>query len=112
VLVTGDMNDTRRYYCPFVRATRMHAANGGRVTRGRCRLPDNPGIDWIFGTTDIRFTGYSEASGRLARRTSDHPMIWANAGLESPARRSQCGAPQSEPLRGAAEDERLDADER
>jgi hypothetical protein len=71
VLVTGDRNDTRRYFCPFARATRMHAANGGHVTRSRCGLPDNPGIDWIFGTTDIQptsgLTGYSQAAGHWHR---------------------------------------------
>jgi endonuclease/exonuclease/phosphatase family metal-dependent hydrolase len=83
VLVTGDMNDTRRYYCPFALATRMHAANGGQASRGRCRLPDEPGIDWIFGTRDVRFTGYTEVDGPLARRTSDHPMIWTTASARS-----------------------------
>jgi endonuclease/exonuclease/phosphatase family metal-dependent hydrolase len=83
VIVTGDMNDTRWYFCPFVRATRMHAANGGHVTRSRCRLPENLGIDWIFGTTDIRFTGYSHARGPLAQHTSDHPMILATARARS-----------------------------
>jgi endonuclease/exonuclease/phosphatase family metal-dependent hydrolase len=84
VLVTGDMNDTRWYFCPFARLTRMHAASGGQAARGRCQLPDNPGIDWIFGTRDVRFTGYTEVDSPLARRTSDHPMIWAAAGTRGP----------------------------
>jgi endonuclease/exonuclease/phosphatase family metal-dependent hydrolase len=83
VLVAGDMNDTRWYFCPFVRATGMRAANGGRVTRSRCRLPDNAGIDWIFGATDVRFTGYTKARGPLAQRTSDHAMIWVTARARS-----------------------------
>jgi endonuclease/exonuclease/phosphatase family metal-dependent hydrolase len=79
VFVTGDMNDTDRYFCPFTRATGMIAADGGSVAGGRCQLPPRPRIDWIFGSPDVRFSGYTVVDGPLARRTSDHAMIVARA---------------------------------
>jgi hypothetical protein len=75
VLVTGDMNDSRDYYCPFVRATGYVAANGGGVHAGRCTPPRNAGIDWIFGSPGTAFTRYRAVHGPLAARTSDHPLI-------------------------------------
>jgi endonuclease/exonuclease/phosphatase family metal-dependent hydrolase len=75
VLVTGDMNDSRDYYCPFVRATGYVAANGGGVDEGRCTPPGNAGIDWIFGSPGTAFTRYRAVHGPLAARTSDHPLI-------------------------------------
>jgi hypothetical protein len=79
VFVTGDMNDTDRYFCPFTRATGMVAADGGHSTPGRCAPPRRARIDWIFGSPGVRFTGYTVVDGPLARRTSDHPMILARA---------------------------------
>jgi endonuclease/exonuclease/phosphatase family metal-dependent hydrolase len=77
VFVTGDMNDTGRYFCPFTRATGMVAADGGRTTRARCTPPRGARIDWIFASPGVRFSGYTVVDGPLARRTSDHPMILA-----------------------------------
>jgi hypothetical protein len=81
VFVTGDMNDTRRYYCPFVRGTGMHAANGGTVRPGSCTPPRGAIIDWVFGSPGVTFTGYTEVRGPLAGRTSDHPLVYAGARL-------------------------------
>jgi endonuclease/exonuclease/phosphatase family metal-dependent hydrolase len=79
VLITGDMNDGRDYYCPFVRATGYVAANGGTVRAGACQPPAPTPIDWIFGSPGTSFTGYRSVHGPLAARTSDHPLIVTNA---------------------------------
>jgi endonuclease/exonuclease/phosphatase family metal-dependent hydrolase len=81
VLVTGDMNDHRAYYCPFTRATGMVAAAGGTTTRARCTPPRRARIDWIFGSPGVRFHRYTTVTGPLARRTSDHPLIHTHARL-------------------------------
>jgi endonuclease/exonuclease/phosphatase family metal-dependent hydrolase len=81
VLVTGDMNDSRDYYCPFVRATGYRSASGGTVRGGVCRPPGGHRIDWVFGSPGIEFARYRAVHGPLGRRTSDHPLITATARL-------------------------------
>ena len=47
--------------------------------------PPQPGIDWIFGTEAVQFTGYSRSRTPLVARTTDHPFTWAVAHLEPAA---------------------------
>lgn len=81
ILFTGDMNDTRRFFCPFVRKTgyAFQAANGGVVTPTRCTLPSPSSIDWILGTRDIAFSGYQQQRTPAVQQVTDHPLIWADA---------------------------------
>ena len=80
VFLTGDMNDRERFFCPYTRRTPMKAAAGGS-NGGRCQPP--PGriarVDWIFGSRDVRFSGYRFIKSPLVRRTTDHPLVLARA---------------------------------
>ncbi|HET6561196.1 MAG TPA: endonuclease/exonuclease/phosphatase family protein [Marmoricola sp.] len=77
LVITGDMNERRRYFCHMVGRSPMHAANGGRATKKRCVTPRPMGIDWIFGSKAIRFRWYERVERDRLRRTSDHPFISA-----------------------------------
>lgn len=80
VLFTGDMNDREKFFCPIVRNTDLEAANGGSVTAdGTCRPPVPTRIDWILGTSDVAWTGYTALDEGLVNKTTDHPLFWADA---------------------------------
>ncbi len=74
VFLTGDMNEREEYFNRMSKGTDMNAANEGRDGR-----PRQMGIDWIFGSSDVSFSGYVKDQGKLVRDTSDHPMIVSKA---------------------------------
>jgi hypothetical protein len=39
-------------------------------------------VDWIFGTPEIAFSGYLADRGPYVSRTSDHPLVKAEALVE------------------------------
>ncbi len=82
VVLTGDMNARAAYLCAISTATSLRAARGvdGCGARG-------VGIDWIFGSPGVTFTGYTEDRGALVRRTTDHPVVVAEARVQGPAHR-------------------------
>lgn len=86
LVLTGDMNEKERYFCPMVRRAPMHAANGGKVTRKRCVPPRTMGIDWIFGSTAVKFRWYEKLDRDRMAPTSDHPFIAASVKIR-PRRR-------------------------
>ena len=75
VLLTGDFNERGEAYCRMTSGGDINAANPGGDRPG-CGLPAYAGIDWIFGTADIEFSGYVvQRSGGA----SDHPLLAATA---------------------------------
>lgn len=80
LVITGDMNEREKYFCNMVGKTNMRAANGGSNREGeRCETPDYMGIDWIFGSSSMSFTGYRRVETELVRKTTDHPFLVARA---------------------------------
>ncbi|HET8560963.1 MAG TPA: endonuclease/exonuclease/phosphatase family protein [Marmoricola sp.] len=78
VLVTGDMNEHHSAFCTLTRTRLLHAAAGG--SRGRhCRPPSYHQVDWIMGTPEVSFTGFTVDHSRLVRRTTDHDVIVSRA---------------------------------
>ena len=82
VLMTGDMNERERYFCAYTASGRMKAAAGGS-NDGTCRPPPASlaRIDWVFGSDDVEFTGYELVRTPEVRRSSDHPLVLAEARL-------------------------------
>lgn len=81
VFLMGDFNERDEAFCKVTASGRATAANGG--TGGPpCSVPGRAGIDWIFATPEVTFSGYTRFESDLVRRTSDHPMIIANATLD------------------------------
>lgn len=81
VVFTGDFNDRGEFFCPIARSGALRAANGGDVGPGFCRVPAGAPIDWIVGSPDISWSGYTVNRGGLVRWTSDHPLVAATATL-------------------------------
>lgn len=80
VIATGDKNEREKYFCYAAEHSILHAANGGSWTNGACSLP--PGrlaIDWVSGTSDVRFDNYLAFRDALVRKTTDHPIVMADA---------------------------------
>jgi endonuclease/exonuclease/phosphatase family metal-dependent hydrolase len=77
LIITGDMNEGRRYFCRMVGRSPMHAANGGKANRKRCHPPRPLGIDWIFGSKAIRFRWFEKVEKKRIVPASDHPFIAA-----------------------------------
>src|SRR4051794_29500849 len=78
VLVVGDMNEKREWFCRVVGHTDVRAANGGRVTRRRCRPPEpRMRIDWLMGGRRLSFSDYREDRRPFVRRVSDHAFVQA-----------------------------------
>jgi hypothetical protein len=82
LIFTGDMNERAEVFCAMTGDAPMRAARGGSNRNGVCD-PMHPWyVDWIFGMKRQRFSNYVEDRGALDRRTSDHPMIVADARLD------------------------------
>lgn len=97
VYVTGDMNERDVYYCRMTSGTDMVSANGG-MNDGRTCAPTRPTfIDWIFGSPETTFSGYVANRGPRIRKSTDHPMIIAQAELAPVIAPTDCPAPTTSP---------------
>lgn len=62
VYFNGDMNETTKFFCPFMAYGGFHAAAGGSYP-GTCRPPHRMPVDWITGSTDnTTFSGYTDSN--------------------------------------------------
>ena len=84
LIMTGDFNERAGYFCDITRLAPMKAANGGSWGSAPCSPPPSMGIDWIFGSNFVKFTGYWMLRGTLVRKTTDHPLVLAD--IEVPVR--------------------------
>ena len=75
----GDKNDRARYYCAVAPVADMWSASGGYVDGSTCSAPGGGAIDWIMGTKNVFFNGYTRYWNDFVSRTSDHPLYYANA---------------------------------
>ncbi len=78
VVFTGDMNETKPYFCALTTGAPMKSASGGSWGTRSCSPPARLKIDWIFGSHDVRFANYRVKDGTLVDKASDHPMILAD----------------------------------
>jgi endonuclease/exonuclease/phosphatase family metal-dependent hydrolase len=83
LILTGDMNEKSSYFCTMAGKAPMRSANGGTVGANACTPPAGARIDWIFGSKDIRFSGYTMLRNGIVQRTSDHPMFFADVEIPS-----------------------------
>jgi endonuclease/exonuclease/phosphatase family metal-dependent hydrolase len=83
LIFTGDMNETKPYFCALTTQAPMKSASGGSWGTSKCDPPDRMKIDWIFGSNDVRFTNYRVKDGTLVDKASDHPMILADVTVSS-----------------------------
>lgn len=104
VYVTGDMNERDVYFCRVTSGTDMVAANGGSNANGACAPARPTYIDWIFGSPETTFSGFVANRGPRIRKSTDHPMIVAQAELppvltppDCPVTPTPTGTPTSTP---------------
>ena len=90
VVLTGDMNDKAAFACPFTARSGMHSADGAVTRDGRCRVPARVGIDWIFGSAEVRFSDFESDPRPKRRRLTDHPLVTATATLRGVEQRPGC----------------------
>jgi hypothetical protein len=83
LVITGDMNDRAGYFCRMTTGAPMHAAIGGSVG-APCAPPRAMQVDWIFGSTEIQFSGYVTDRRPPIPRVSDHAMVYAQATVAPP----------------------------
>lgn len=76
----GDLNDREEAFCPLMRTGFVASAAGGGASAAGCSMPAFGGVDWMFATKGVRFTGFAADRGPLVSRASDHPFIVATAG--------------------------------
>ena len=82
VFFTGDMNERAEVFCPMTGEAPMRAARGGTNRDGVCDAKHPWYVDWIFGTKRLRFRNYVEDTSPLVKRTTDHPVIVADAHVD------------------------------
>jgi hypothetical protein len=76
------LNAKSSAFFPFAHAGVLQTASGGYVIGGR-HPPPQKQIDWIFGTGGTRFTGYLVIELPLRAHISDHPIVIAQAHLDT-----------------------------
>ena len=81
MILTGDMNDRKALFCMVTAMASVHAANGG-TTGFPCQPPIPMEIDWIVGTPDVGFSGYTSTKRAPINRASDHRMVYADIALQ------------------------------
>lgn len=88
VFLTGDMNDRQEFFCPMASSTSLAAANGGYAKGATCTPPSPMRVDWLMGTPDATFTGYTALQDARVKAATDHPFIIANVNIASQRVRS------------------------
>jgi endonuclease/exonuclease/phosphatase family metal-dependent hydrolase len=83
VLFTGDMNDWNNFFCPVTALAPVHSSSGGTHVLSpvdQCQ-PSQPSsqIDWVMGTPDVSFSGFTRFRDAVEAQTSDHALYWADA---------------------------------
>lgn len=72
VFFMGDLNEREKVFCKVVGQTDLSSPLGGRVTKDGCKPPKNMRIDWLFGSKDVEFDGFSMYLSPLKRWVNDH----------------------------------------
>jgi len=86
VVITGDMNERESFFCRISTLAPLHGADGAYRDAYGCHTVSPTPVDWIAGSTSVRFSGYLRDTSTESRRLSDHYLIKATATL--PAMRS------------------------
>ena len=79
VVSTGDFNEREVFLCRVATGAGMHSADGGYADAAGCHTPSPMQVDWIVGSDRVDFSGYLANRTGLAARTSDHPLVSADA---------------------------------
>lgn len=77
VLVVGDFNERQRAFCQMTGKLGLVAPRGGSYSGGTCHPPTGGfvRIDWIFGSKDASYSGYTEDKAPLVKLITDHAVL-------------------------------------
>lgn len=80
VFVMGDFNEHAEAFCKITGQTDLEAAQGGS-NDGTCRPPSAMRVDWIFGSSDIAFSGFRMDTSAQVRRITDHAVLTSSVSV-------------------------------
>ncbi|MET3962011.1 hypothetical protein ABIE44_001945 [Marmoricola sp. OAE513] len=83
VFMTGDMNEKQSWFCSVAGPGDMRAAAGGEGARNGCSVAGGYRIDWVIGSHDVQWTGYTEDKSGAVKSMTDHPIIIADVRINS-----------------------------
>jgi len=77
VFLVGDFNERQRAFCEVTGELGFVAPRGGSHEGGTCRPPANGlvRIDWIFGSKNVDYSGYTEDVSPLVKLITDHSVL-------------------------------------
>jgi alpha-tubulin suppressor-like RCC1 family protein/endonuclease/exonuclease/phosphatase family metal-dependent hydrolase len=76
VFLIGDFNERHRVFCEVTGRLDFVAPRGGSNVDGTCKPPSGLNrVDWIFGSDDVRYSGYAEDRSTLVGRITDHAVL-------------------------------------
>ena len=76
VFLIGDFNERHRAFCEVTGKLPLVAPRGGSHQGGDCNPPQGSlRVDWIFGSRDVDFGGYTEDKSPLVRLMTDHAVL-------------------------------------
>jgi len=81
LVLTGDMNESTKYFCDMTTLAPMKSAAGGSYNSTTCTPPADQRIDQIFGSTYLQFANYSVIRTKLVRKATDHPVVYADVSV-------------------------------
>jgi hypothetical protein len=97
VVITGDMNERESFFCRISTLAPVHGADGAYRDASGCHTSSPTPVDWIAGTTSVRFSGYLRDTSTASRRLSDHYLIKATATLPAARSLTRCVAAPHDP---------------
>ncbi len=76
VFLIGDFNERQRAFCEVTGELNFVAPRGGSNNGGDCQPPSGKvRIDWIFGSRDVDYSGYTEDVSPLVKLITDHSVL-------------------------------------
>lgn len=76
VFLIGDFNERQRAFCEVTGELDFVAPRGGSHTNGNCQPPTGlVRIDWIFGSKNVDYSGYTEDVSPLVKLITDHSVL-------------------------------------
>jgi endonuclease/exonuclease/phosphatase family metal-dependent hydrolase len=80
VFIMGDFNEHAEAFCTITGGTDLLAASGGS-NDAACHPPAVMRVDWLFGSSDVAFSGFRMDRGAQVRRITDHTVLTSDVSV-------------------------------
>ena len=82
MFLVGDFNERQRAFCEVTGQLDFVAPRGGSHAGGTCKPPSGMvRIDWIFGSKNVDYSGYTEDVSPLVKLITDHSVLRTNVSV-------------------------------